>query len=109
MRRNIPQGLGSGRNLRHVAEIDVVELVLAEELDGQEKQAIDDGSDRATDGMSPRSGAEIQITELGIDANRLQGRNVQGNPQARLTGPAHDDVSRAATLLGDRCGATKAS
>ena len=109
MRRTIPQGLGSGGNLRQLAEIDVVELVLAEEMDGQEKQAIDDGSNCATDGVSARSGTEIQITELGIDTNRLQGRNVQGNPQARLTSPAHDDVSRSAALLGDWGGATEAS
>ena len=39
-------------------ELDVVELVLLEQLDGQEQETIDDVSDSATDGMSARSGAE---------------------------------------------------
>ena len=39
---------------------------------------------------------------------RLQGRDVQCNPQARLTELSHNDESRAATLLGDRGGATNA-
>jgi hypothetical protein len=58
------QGLGSGGNLRSkLAEIDVVELVLAEEMDGQEKQAIDEVL-IARPTVCPRSGAEIQIAEL---------------------------------------------
>ena len=62
----------SGDNLgSKLTETDVVELVLLQQLHGQEQQAINDVSDGATDGLSARSGAEIQITELGIDADCL--------------------------------------
>jgi hypothetical protein len=37
------------------------------------------------DGLSARAGAEIQITELRIDAARWQGGQVQSSPQTRLT------------------------
>ena len=92
-----------------LTEADIVELVLLEQLHGQEQQTVDDVSNGATDGLSARPGQGIQITELGIDSDRLQGRKMQGNPQTRLTGLAHDDVSRSAALLGYRGGATDAS
>ena len=62
----------SGDNLRSkLTEADVVELVLLEQLHGQKQQAIGDVSNGATDGLSSRSTAEVQITELGIDSDRL--------------------------------------
>ena len=72
--------LGRGTSWSKLAEPDVVKLILSEQLDGQEQQAVDDVSNRTTDGLSARSGAEIQITELGIDPARPQGRQMQSNP-----------------------------
>ena len=81
MRRPNPQRSRGGGDLRSkLAERDVIEFVLSEQLHGQAQQAVDDVSDGVTNGMSARPSADIQIMELGIDTDRLQGRNVERDP-----------------------------
>ena len=79
-RRPIPQGSKSGGSRSKLAEVDVVKLLLAEQLHGQAQQAVDDVSDGVTNGVSACPSADIQIMELGIDTDRLQGRDMQCNP-----------------------------
>ena len=70
-----PKKLSPSRGRSHfrsqLTETDVVELVLLKQLHGQEQQPVDDVPNGAPDGLSARSGTKIQITEFGINADRL--------------------------------------